>query len=88
MTGAKRPLQISSGLFFTELHNQTTKKTDWTSFIYGCIAGIFPWIVITLYFVGAVNSGDAKPPAFVYIIIATLFVFLAWFTSEPLYLYN
>lgn len=58
-----------------ELHNQTTKKTNWTSFIYGCIAGIFPWIVITLYFVGAVNSGDAKPPAFVYIIIPTLFVF-------------
>lgn len=58
-----------------ELHNQTTKKTDWTSFIYGCIAGIFPWIVITLYFVGAVNSGDAKPPAFVYVIIPTLFVF-------------
>jgi hypothetical protein len=58
-----------------ELHNQTTKKTDWTSFIYGCIAGIIPWIVITLYFVGAVNSGDAKPPAFVYIIIPTLFVF-------------
>ncbi len=58
-----------------ELHNQTTKKTDWTSFIYGCIAGIIPWIVITLYFVGAVNSGDAKPPAFVYIIIPTLFIF-------------
>lgn len=58
-----------------ELQNQTTKKTDWTAFIYGCIAGIIPWIVITLYFVGAVNSGEAKPPAFVYIIIPTLFVF-------------
>jgi hypothetical protein len=33
-----------------ELHNQTTQKTDWTSFIYGCIAGIIPWIVIVLYF--------------------------------------
>ena len=58
-----------------ELQNQTTKKTDWTAFIYGCIAGVIPWIVITLYFVGAVNSGDAKPPAFVYIIIPTLFIF-------------
>jgi hypothetical protein len=58
-----------------ELHNQTTTKTDWTSFIYGCIAGIIPWIVIVVYFVGAINSGDAKPPAFVYTIIPTLFVF-------------
>lgn len=58
-----------------EYHNQYTKKVDWTSFIYGCIAGIAPWIVIFLYFVGSVNSGDAKPPAFVYAIIPTLFAF-------------
>ena len=58
-----------------ELHNQTTEKTDWTSFIYGSIAGIFPWIVIVLYFVGSINSSDAKPPAFVYAIIPTIFVF-------------
>lgn len=29
-----------------ELHNQTTERTNWTSFIFGCIAGIIPWIVI------------------------------------------
>ena len=58
-----------------ELHNQTTEKTNWTSFIYGCIAGIIPWIVIVLYFLGAVNSAGAKPPAFVYAIIPTIFVF-------------
>ncbi len=58
-----------------ELHNQTTKKTDWTAFIYGCIAGIVPWIVIVLYFLGALNSAGAKPPAFVYAIIPTIFVF-------------
>ena len=28
-----------------------------------------------MYFVGAVNSGDAKPPTFVYAIIPTIFVF-------------
>jgi len=27
------------------------------AFIYGCIAGIVPWIVIMLYIVGALNSG-------------------------------
>jgi hypothetical protein len=58
-----------------EYHNQHTDKVNWTSFVYGCIAGIAPWIVVFLYFMGAVNSGDAKPPAFVYAIIPTLFVF-------------
>jgi len=58
-----------------ELHNQHTRKTDWTAFIYGCVAGIIPWIVIFWYFVGSINSGEAKPPAFVYAIIPILFVF-------------
>jgi len=58
-----------------ELHNQTTTKTNWTAFIYGCIAGIIPWIVIMMYFLGAVSSAGAKPPGFVYAIIPTIFVF-------------
>ena len=58
-----------------ETVNQYTKKTDWSAFIYGCFAGIIPWIVIVMYFLGAVNSGDAKPPPFVYAIIPTILVF-------------
>jgi hypothetical protein len=58
-----------------ELHNEGKQRTNWTSFIFGCIAGIIPWIVIMMYFVGAVNSGDAPPPDFVYAIIPTIFVF-------------
>ena len=58
-----------------ELHNQTTKRTDWTSFVYGCFAGIVPWIVIVIYFVGSIYSSVEKPPAFVYAIVPTLFVF-------------
>ena len=58
-----------------EYHNQHTEKTDWTSFIFGSIAGIIPWVVIVMYFLGALSSGDAKPPAFVYAIIPTIFVF-------------
>ncbi len=58
-----------------ELHNQTTARTNWTSFIYGCIAGIVPWIVIVVHFFAALDSPDASPPAFVYAIIPTLFVF-------------
>ncbi len=58
-----------------ETVNQYTKKTDWSAFIFGCFAGIIPWIVVVMYFLGAVNSGDAKPPAFVYAIIPTILVF-------------
>jgi hypothetical protein len=71
-----------------ELHNQHTQKTNWTAFIYGCIAGIVPWIVIMLYFVGAVNSGDAKPPAFVYTIVPTLFVFFNIFAINMVLQYK
>jgi len=70
-------INASMNLFgiMMELHNQTTTKTDWTSFVYGCIAGIIPWVVIILYFLSALSGGEAKPPAFVYAIIPTIFVF-------------
>jgi hypothetical protein len=71
-----------------ELHNQRTEETNWTSFIYGCFAGIVPWIVITMYFVGAVNSGDAKPPVFVYAIVPTLFVFFNIFAINMVLQYK
>jgi len=73
-----------------ELHNQHTQKTDWTAFIYGSIAGFIPWVVIMLYFVGAVNSGDgnAKPPPFVYAIVPTLFVFFNIFAINMVLQYK
>jgi hypothetical protein len=71
-----------------ELHNQTTKKTDWTAYIYGCLAGIFPWIVIFLYFYGSLGSSDAKPPAFVYAIVPTIFVFFSIFAVNMVLQYK
>jgi hypothetical protein len=71
-----------------ELHNQTTQKTNWTAYIYGCIAGIIPWIVIFVYFIGSINSGEAKPPDFVYAIIPTLFVFFNIFAINMLLQYK
>ncbi len=70
-------LNASMNLFgiLMEKHNFFTKRVDWTAFVYGCVAGIVPWVVVFLYFYGAVNSGDQGPPAFVYVIIPTLFVF-------------
>lgn len=71
-----------------EYHNQHTKKTDWTAFIYGSIAGIFPWIVIVVYFLSAINSSGAKPPAFVYAIIPTIFVFFNIFAINMVLQYK
>ena len=71
-----------------EKHNQNIQKVDWTAFIYGCIAGFIPWVVITLYFLGAVNSGDAKPPDFVYAIVPTLFVFFNIFAINMVLQYK
>jgi hypothetical protein len=61
--------------YMMELHNQTTRRTDWTAFIFGCIAGIVPWIAIFMYLVGANSSPDTDVPDFVYGIVVSLFVF-------------
>jgi hypothetical protein len=53
-----------------ELHHQTTARTDWTAYWFGCFAGAVPWIVVAVYLAGA-----ADPPAFVYGIFGSLFVF-------------
>lgn len=56
-----------------ELLNQFTQKTRWLPFWFGCIAGIIPWVVITIYLIGA-GEGEAQPPDFVYWIFGSLFV--------------
>jgi hypothetical protein len=58
-----------------ELHNQTTEKTDWTAFIFGCFAGFIPWVVLGIYFFGALVSAPGKVPTFVYFIFFSLAIF-------------
>jgi hypothetical protein len=67
------------GLLMESL-NQDRTKLDWSPFTFGSIAGIIPWLIIFIYFFGSISSGgEAKPPAFVYAIIPTLFVFFNTF---------
>jgi len=47
----------------------------WLPFIFGCIAGIVPWMGVLVYVVAPGSTSQAEPPAFVYGIIASLFVF-------------
>lgn len=60
-----------------ELHNQNTKKTNWTSYWIGCLAGILPWIVIALSFWASATAADNAqgPPTFVYFIWGSMFLF-------------
>ena len=57
-----------------EIQNQTTKKVDWTAYIFGCFAGAMTWIVMGLYFYNALAAGGSAVPDFVYAIFWSLFI--------------
>jgi len=71
-----------------EVHNQYTDRVNWTSYFYGVFAGLVPWVVIGMYFFGALNSSGAEPPAFVYGIIASIFVFFNIFAINMVLQYK
>jgi hypothetical protein len=54
------------------------ERIDWKHYIFGCIAGVIPWIAIfSILWAYSAQEGlpaDAGIPAFVYVIIASLFV--------------
>lgn len=70
-----------------EVHNQTTKKTNWLSFIIGCIAGAIPWVVIAFYFWLSYDNGRAAP-TFVYWIFVSIFIFFNCFAINMVLQYK
>lgn len=46
------------------------ERVDWSSYVFGCIVGLLPWIAITVYLIG-----PTEIPGFVYGIYVSLFVF-------------
>lgn len=70
-------INASMNLFglLMEKINQKQKQISWLPYIFGCFAGIIPWIVIFLHFQGAVNSVGEEVPTFVYGIVFSLFAF-------------
>ena len=54
--------------------NQHTEKTDWSSYLFGCISGATPWVVLYAYFIAALNSVNTQPPTFVYLALLIYFV--------------
>ncbi|MHB8105547.1 MAG: heliorhodopsin HeR [Dehalococcoidales bacterium] len=71
-----------------EVHNQTTKKTNWTSFVVGCIAGIAPWVAIAIYFFGSLSQSGGGVPKFVYATLPILFVFFFCFAVNMVLQYK
>ena len=73
-----------------EIHNQTTKKTNWLSYWIGCLAGIIPWLVVGGYFwASASESGDVGAiPTFVYVAYASIFVFFNTFAINMVLQYK
>lgn len=71
-----------------ELHNQTTKKTNWTAYIIGCIAGFVPWVVIFISLIGAVAASGGRVPDFVIGIYVSIAVFFNLFAINMILQYK
>lgn len=58
----------------------------WLPFVFGCIAGVVPWLAIGLYLWSPTT--EANPPTFVYAIFFSLFVFFNSFAVNQLLQYK
>ena len=70
-----------------EIHNQTTKKTNWLSYLVGCWAGLLPWLVIAFYMWLGAHEGS-RAPTFVYWIFVSIFVFFSSFAVNMVLQYK
>ena len=71
-----------------ELHNQTTERTNWTSYYCGVFAGFIPWIVIGLYLGGATIASEGSIPDFVYYIFISIAFFFNIFAINMILQYK
>ncbi|MFB6227034.1 MAG: heliorhodopsin HeR [Halobacteriales archaeon] len=76
-----------SGLLM-EQRNQTTEETDWTPYYVGTIAGLIPWIVIAVTFVGTVTAAGGEFPEFVIYIYISIFIFFNLFAINMILQYR
>ena len=51
------------------------RSGGWLPFWFGCLAGVVPWLAITVYLVAPDSTSGAEPPTFVYAIFVSLFIF-------------
>ena len=70
-----------------ERHNQSRASTDWTAYVFGCWAGIVPWIGVAIYLAGAGGDGG-DVPTFVYWIFVSIFAVFNTFAVNMLLQYK
>jgi VanZ family protein len=70
-----------------EVHNLTTKRTNWLSYWICCLAGAVPWVIIGLYFWAGAHNGST-PPTFVYWIYVSIFLFFSCFALNMVLQYK
>ena len=77
-------------LFFgllMEQHNGSGERTSWIAYVFGCLAGVVPWLVIAYQVAGA-ERGAGNVPTFVYGILVSLFVLFNSFAVNMLLQYR
>jgi hypothetical protein len=58
-----------------ELANEGRTKVQWSHYVFGCIAGVVPWVVISVaLWTAATEPGAAPIPGFVIAIFVSLFI--------------
>lgn len=70
-----------------EVHNQTTPRTNWLSYLIGCWAGAVPWLVVAFYLWLGHHQGSSAP-TFVYWIFVSIFIFFSCFALNMLLQYK
>ena len=67
-------------------HYEQPGRPGWLPFLFGCVAGAVPWVGIGIYLWSPGSS--AEPPAFVYAIFVSLFVFFNSFALNMVLQYR
>jgi hypothetical protein len=76
-----------SGLLM-EQRNEGAERIDWTPYYVGTFAGIIPWAVIAITFIGSVTASGGDFPEFVIYIYVSIFVFFNLFAINMILQYR
>ncbi len=72
-----------------ERHNTPgAADIDWAPFVFGCIAGIAPWIVGTVYFAGSLGNAQEAVPTWVWALFISVFVMFNCFAVNQFLQYR
>lgn len=71
-----------------EQRNEGAESIDWAPYYLGTVAGLVPWVVIAISFVGSVTASDGDFPEFVIYIYVSIFVFFNLFAINMILQYR